>query len=299
MSEFAVFKSGNLQCKVCSKLFYSKTGLKIHSLTEHGIATAGEKETKGRIPQLLQQSEVHIKNENKNIATNDLEDYMITSNHNQAEEIFNAESNWDLLINTYQTRIKRLKQEICDKSFDINFNFLSHVGKVDEWRETVLENQIFDVHEKSRPYQCQQCKLSYGEKTVLKRHIKYIHDRLKPYQCLLCEQAFVQNYKLQLHIKIVHEKLKPYECPLCKKSFGNKCILKNHTLSVHEKSKPYQCQQCKISFGHKPHLKVHITTVHEKIKPYQCLVCKKYFGRKHYLQKHNIDIHQKKKSDQC
>ena len=43
-SVFALFKSGQLQCKVCSKLFYTKTGLKIHGATEHGIVTAGGKE---------------------------------------------------------------------------------------------------------------------------------------------------------------------------------------------------------------------------------------------------------------
>ena len=290
MSEFAIVKSGYLQCKVCSKLFYTKTGLKIHSATDHGIVTAGGKGTKDRIPQLCHQSEVHIKNEYKNIAKNEL-DYIFTSNQNQAEEIFN---DLDNLINNYQSEIKTLKHETCDKSLDINFNLLSHVGKADELRETVLDNPIIDVQEKSKPYQCQQCESSFGEKAVLKRHIKYVHDKLKPYQCLLCEQAFVQKYSLQLHIKIVHEKLKPHECLLCKKSFGNKCTLKNHIIFVHEKSKPYQCQICKKSFGHKPHLKSHIKTVHEKIKPYQCLVCKKYFGRKHYLQKHTINIHQKK-----
>ena len=167
MSEFTIVKSGYLQCKVCSKLFYTKTGLKIHSATDHGIVTAGGKGTKDRIPQLCHQSEVHIKNEYKNIAKNEL-DYIFTSNQNQAEEICN---DLDNLINNYQSEIKILKHEICDKSFDINFNLLSHVGKADELRETVLDNPIIDVQEKSKPYQCQQCESSFGEKAVLKRHI--------------------------------------------------------------------------------------------------------------------------------
>ena len=183
MSEFALFKSGYLQCKVCSKLFYTKTGWKIHSATEHGNVAAGgkETETKYRILQLCQESNVHIKNEYKNIAKNEL-DYIFTSNQNQAEEIFNAESNLDLLINTCQTQIKN---EMCDKSFDINFNLLSRVKKVDEWRETVLDNHIISVQEKSKPYQCLQCQSSFGEKAVLKYARNNVENKIIFVQYLL------------------------------------------------------------------------------------------------------------------
>ena len=56
-----------------------------------------------------------------------------------------------------------------------------------------------------------------------------VHNKLKPYQCLQCKRSFGSKLILQVHINGFHKKLKPFECQKCLGKFSHKQALNNHT----------------------------------------------------------------------
>ena len=125
MSELGLATSDHryLQCKVCSKVFFTKIGFKVHSTKEHGTLTTEGKETKE-----CQQSRVHIKNENEWTGKNELN--MKPSNPNQAEEAITKQSKLDLLYNTSDTQIKTFKRDLFGKPLNKTKSLRSRTEKM-------------------------------------------------------------------------------------------------------------------------------------------------------------------------
>ena len=105
--------------------------------------------------------------------------------------------------------------------------------------------------------------LKSGEKNDL--HIQTVHEKMRPFKCQQCNKSFTCKRNLQYHIQIDHEKIiKPFKCQQCVKSFSSKRYLQLHIQTVHEDSKLNTCHHCEKSFTHKANLKCHLQTAHKK-----------------------------------
>ena len=67
-----------------------------------------------------------------------------------------------------------------------------------------------------------------------------VHERKKPYQCNNFDSSFTQNGQLKSQIASVHERKKPFQCNECASSFTGNTKLKGNIVSVHERKKPFQ-----------------------------------------------------------
>ena len=91
-----------------------------------------------------------------------------------------------------------------------------------------------------------------------------IHEQKKPFQCEACDFTTGQKGHLKQHFSIVHERGKQYECKICHGKFSHKSDLIRHTTMIHEQNQHYQCQICKHITGDLGQLKHHIERVHLK-----------------------------------
>ncbi|CAB0044921.1 unnamed protein product, partial [Trichogramma brassicae] len=149
-----------------------------------------------------------------------------------------------------------------------------------------LKRHISAVHDRKKTFECDICHKSFGLRCNFKRHMNEVHDRRQPFECDICHKSFGQTSNFKKHISTVHDLNKPFECDICHKSFGQKVTLKSHISGVHDQSKPFECEICHKSFRQKFILKSHISAVHERSKPFECEMCHKSFGDPSNLKKH-------------
>ena len=62
----------------------------------------------------------------------------------------------------------------------------------------------------------------------MSRHLKINHEKIKPYECEFCSKTFGQKNILTVHIRITHEKIKPHKCKDCDKKFSERGDLNKH-----------------------------------------------------------------------
>merc|ERR1719491_1800804 len=74
---------------------------------------------------------------------------------------------------------------------------------------------------------CGFYKKLFISKSKLKRHVNAVHEKLKPFQCEQCSKSFSKNCNLELHREINH-KSKIFKCIMCNSSFKKESLLKMH-----------------------------------------------------------------------
>lgn len=87
------------------------------------------------------------------------------------------------------TKAKRFACNQCKKSFALFHNLLHHINC---------------VHEKLRPFQCQECGRGYSGGTALKHHMT-THTGVKQFACDLCDKSYTQLHCLKRHKFVIHE----------------------------------------------------------------------------------------------
>ncbi len=88
---------------------------------------------------------------------------------------------------------------------------------------------VFQVHQKLEPFQCEQCGKNFTRMSILKHHLKTKHLDHKPFQCHICGSSFQNSSNLKVHIDkhaskadgvdIQEDKPGPVECELCQRVF--------------------------------------------------------------------------------
>ena len=131
-------------------------------------------------------------------------------------------------------------------------------------------------------------------------HVKVIHQKIRPFQCDQCKKTFTKMFYLTSHMGSSNcKKLKKkYKCKECESFFANKSYLKYHINRVHLKIKPLKkfiCNECEAPFEQKKCLEHHINRVHLNFKLYECDLCKKAFFIEPDLKQHLKANHKEQK----
>ncbi|XP_015235447.1 PREDICTED: zinc finger protein Helios isoform X1 [Cyprinodon variegatus] len=82
-----------------------------------------------------------------------------------------------------------------------------------------------------RPFQCNQCGVSFTQKGNLLRHIK-LHTGEKPFKCPFCSYACRRRDALTGHLR-THAVGKPHKCNFCGRSYKQRTSLEEHKERCH------------------------------------------------------------------
>ncbi|XP_067114953.1 zinc finger protein Helios isoform X1 [Osmerus mordax] len=82
-----------------------------------------------------------------------------------------------------------------------------------------------------RPFQCNQCGVSFTQKGNLLRHIK-LHTGEKPFKCPFCSYACRRRDALSGHLR-THSVGKPHKCNYCGRSYKQRTSLEEHKERCH------------------------------------------------------------------
>ncbi|XP_068185663.1 zinc finger protein Helios [Antennarius striatus] len=82
-----------------------------------------------------------------------------------------------------------------------------------------------------RPFQCNQCGISFTQKGNLLRHIK-LHTGEKPFKCPFCSYACRRRDALTGHLR-THAVGKPHKCNYCGRSYKQRTSLEEHKERCH------------------------------------------------------------------
>ncbi|XP_075895882.1 zinc finger protein Helios isoform X3 [Nelusetta ayraudi] len=82
-----------------------------------------------------------------------------------------------------------------------------------------------------RPFQCNQCGVSFTQKGNLLRHIK-LHTGEKPFKCPFCSYACRRRDALAGHLR-THAVGKPHKCNYCGRSYKQRTSLEEHKERCH------------------------------------------------------------------
>merc|ERR1712156_999528 len=91
--------------------------------------------------------------------------------------------------------------------------------------EGMLKDHITRKHD--RPFSCDDCKLTFGEKSSLKQHVR-THTNEKPFLCNKCEFRSSSSSALSMHTKAFHDtndEFKKNKCDECGKAFIRRYVL--------------------------------------------------------------------------
>ena len=112
------------------------------------------------------------------------------------------------------------------------------------------------------------------------KHVKMVHEKLRPWTCEECNKSFSDRRDLIAHEDSIHKGLKPFDCPYCDYKCARKKNMYVHIKNIHgdkgsHHGKPsYECGQCGHVAKHRRLLEQHIRSVHEiTVKEFQCGLC--------------------------
>ena len=79
--------------------------------------------------------------------------------------------------------------------------------------------------------------MALSAKAHLDNHIAVVHNKIKPFKCDQCPYRAANIRDKARHVKEVHEKVKPYMCNLCPYRAGRRTLLVKHLAKMHNETK--------------------------------------------------------------
>jgi hypothetical protein len=187
-------------CNLCTKKFYTKTGLKLHFEELH-VKQVSTNDNQNQVKLKLHFDELHF----KQLPNNDTK--------NQDKEAGIGSANLESKKDIGKMLLTTKENTECEVPKEIEQND----GKKDNFFKG--KNQLI---------KCSICYNEFKQKQGLQRHVQAIHEKQKPFKCLFCEKYFARNNRMNQHVKSVHEKQKPFRCQICKKDFASNDNMKFH-----------------------------------------------------------------------
>lgn len=108
------------------------------------------------------------------------------------------------------------------------------------------------------------CGKAYVTKSALGFHIRSVHLGLRPYQCDECPMSFSCKQTLVIH-KRFHSNTLPFECCICSKQTRTVWNLHRHYSQAHRMNPSFPCILCphkNVCFYFEHDLKDHMNKIH-------------------------------------
>ena len=245
-------KVAQYSCDKCDEIFYTPSGLVVHTRREHRrfhCDLCGKKfATKFNFDN-------HLKLKNpcefcdvETCTKVRMDAHMKSAHSNQVH--FKKEGNYEC--------------EVCSKSYS-NENALLYHKKVKH-----------EVSSTKTP--CYLCGKQFSSEKSMQRHSLIVHVESDVSKDIVCESKFSRKDALARHEKEQHgskvkfdyvehvedmESLSSVKCELCAKTFRRKSDLKRHTGSIHsETPKEFNCNLCGKTFSRNSTLNRHMKSTH-------------------------------------
>ncbi|XP_058819810.1 zinc finger protein 121-like [Topomyia yanbarensis] len=107
----------------------------------------------------------------------------------------------------------------------------------------------------------------------------------KDFTCDQCKMRFRSTERYKAHLRH-HKGLKPEVCKVCSSEFNSSRALRRH-MHKHTDGKKYQCKDCGKSYKYATSLTLH-RKCHQDVQKFVCDLCGKSFIRAHGLKSHML-----------
>lgn len=153
-----------------------------------------------------------------------------------------------------------------------------------------LQLHMTTKHEAPK-FTCQQCDRSFKWKQSFRKHMATHHDdSCLKFKCSLCPRHFMTSSELRLH-QVVHSTEKKHLCDICGKAFKHEYTRDKHTKTVHREDREHMCPQCGALFKAKAYLDQHLAHVHTTKERVVCRYCGRDFKTEANLRSHVKVVH--------
>ena len=237
----------SLSCKICGKVYYSKSGLELHTLSFHdGIG--GNKAVKCV----------------------------------ECNKTYSSNSSLKKHLKSHKSVREEFPCKVCNKTFFSEIGFQSHTqvvhenlthkckicDKVFKQKQNLRLHRMAEHELKQIKKKCIDCGRYISRKNIA-RHIQSIHKTSilpsKPFECYLCGKVLSSKRSVAHHIKFIHKEdlLVRVKCEKCDKSFASELNLKRHLKTHDNEREKAVCQICANTFVDEVILNQHIRKYHK------------------------------------
>ena len=250
------------RCKICDKVYGSKTDLNHHKERQHEEDSVDA---------------FKCKLCDKGSSSKDTLEEHISSDH-----------------------VEKIKCDLCVKGLPSKDALEDHISSHHDemfWcqicqegysSKTTFEKHVTICEEANLQFKCVFCNVNFPSKTSLNEHFDSEHNAKKcDFQCDLCGKQFPLEKCVADHKKISHvTETVPKICRICKELFRNQKELSKHRLTCNE----IKCEECGKLFDNVDVRKRHGDTVHSDTK-FPCELCDTSCSTTVHLNRHVREVH--------